>query len=254
MRIATWNLEKPSKSGTKREAILQCIQNIKADIWVLTETDMNLNLGEGYQRVAHASIHAPDIEGIQKHKPGSVWTAIWTRLPAERIVTLADPDRTASALVIPEGDAPLLVYGTVLPWPGDPRSEHFRGATAFAHALDLQATEWTSLIEIIRRQHPTARLCVAGDFNQAWIKDKYISEEGRTRLINAMKAPYHPLVCATGEKDPIKAPINRHTIDHICISAPVDDFEVGYWPQTTAELKGMSDHYGLWLDLPQKNS
>jgi endonuclease/exonuclease/phosphatase family metal-dependent hydrolase len=251
MRIATWNVDKPAKSGPNREKIMQLIKAQDADIWVLTESDINLSPGEDYCMIACSSAHAEDLAVERNKNAGAVWTTIWARLYADRILTIADPDRTAAALVIPEDDAPLLVYGTVLPWNGDTRSKHYRGFNAFTHVLDVQATEWTSLIAITRQQHPEARLCVAGDFNQEWTKDKYVSEQGRNKLMKMMDDPRHPLVCATGLNDPLPGKVNRHTIDHICISGPATDFAVGFWPPTAAELKGLSDHYGLWLDLPK---
>jgi hypothetical protein len=254
MRIATWNLNKPAATGERREKIKKLIEAQKGDIWVLTETDIHLSPGDDYELIASSSQHAEDLKKERDRNAKAVWTTIWTQLPAERIVTVADPDRTAAALIFPDDDAPVLVYGTVLPWNSDDRSKHVRGAAAFAHALNVQAAEWASLIEIIRHQHPKARLCVAGDFNQGWTRGKYVSEQGRGKLVNVMNDPHHSLVCVTGERDPLIANVGRHTIDHICLSAPVADFEVGYWPRTAEELKGLSDHYGLWLDLPEKNN
>jgi endonuclease/exonuclease/phosphatase family metal-dependent hydrolase len=245
MRIATWNLQNVSETNAKRGAIQQHIANINADIWVLTETDTKLKPGAGYQLVAHSSLAAPDRNG----KRGAVWTAIWTRLQADCIDLSADPERTAAALIHPKAGAPVLVYGTVLPWRSDTRREPLMGGPAFCEVIDKQADEWTELIIKIRHLHPGARLCVAGDFNQAWENAEYGTALGRDKLVEVMKDQRHPLVCATGEKDPLPSAVNRPTIDHICISAPVTDFTVGYWPVRPAELEGLSDHYGLWLDV-----
>jgi endonuclease/exonuclease/phosphatase family metal-dependent hydrolase len=254
MRIATWNLNKPTVNSVRRGAIQQRIEKTDADVWVLTETDTKFSPGKGYQLIAHSSRHANDLEVERRQNANAVWTTIWSRLPAQRIVTIADPDRTAAAWILPEDDAPLLVYGTVLPWLSDNRINNLHGAIAFVHALEVQAAEWTSLIGILRKQHSTTRLCVAGDFNQAWTDIHFGSTVGNEALQRAMDHPNQRLVCVTGENDPLIKSTTHRTIDHICVSAPIAGCKVGIWPESDDRLNGLSDHYGLWLDLPQKNS
>ena len=49
MKIAIWNLERPTINGHKTPAILQCLQNIDADIFVLTVTNKCIDLGNDYE-------------------------------------------------------------------------------------------------------------------------------------------------------------------------------------------------------------
>jgi endonuclease/exonuclease/phosphatase family metal-dependent hydrolase len=123
------------------------------------------------------------------------------------------------------------------------------GGKAFCEVIDKQAEEWTAIITKVRQKHPDARLCVAGDFNQAWLDSECGTARGRDKLVEVMDDSGHPLVCATGVNDPLRGAVSRPTIDHICISAPVSNFAVGFWPLPPANLQGLSDHYGLWLDL-----
>ena len=55
MKIATWNLERPSKTSKRTEAILAILQALQADILVLTETNDCIDLGPAYQ-VFHSAI------------------------------------------------------------------------------------------------------------------------------------------------------------------------------------------------------
>lgn len=49
MKIATWNLERPTKNGQKIPAVLQILQKLNADILVLIETNECINLGNEYE-------------------------------------------------------------------------------------------------------------------------------------------------------------------------------------------------------------
>lgn len=45
MKIATWNLDRPRRGGWKKNPIIQeQIDEINADIWILTETNRVINI------------------------------------------------------------------------------------------------------------------------------------------------------------------------------------------------------------------
>jgi len=48
MKIATWNLERPTINGKKTFAIIETLREINADIFVLTETDTFIEIGNEY--------------------------------------------------------------------------------------------------------------------------------------------------------------------------------------------------------------
>ena len=49
MKIATWNLQRPTKFGRKTNDIIETLKKLEADILVLTETNDCINLGTDYQ-------------------------------------------------------------------------------------------------------------------------------------------------------------------------------------------------------------
>lgn len=109
MRIGTWNTEY-ARGAEKNAARLRCIREAACDIWVLTETSDDLDLGPGYAHVSTGPRPG--------RRAGEQWTTIWSRYPIVERVPLADACRTVAALV----DSPLralVVYGTVLPWHSD---------------------------------------------------------------------------------------------------------------------------------------
>ena len=49
MKIATWNLQRPTKFGRKTNPIIETLKSLNADILVLTETNDCIQLGTDYQ-------------------------------------------------------------------------------------------------------------------------------------------------------------------------------------------------------------
>lgn len=244
MRIATWNLNHPPLTPTnaRRAEMLRWMSEIKADIWVLTETLDDLSPGEGYKCIARSE-PAADLETYKN----ACWTAIWSRIGGTSSALKEERDRAACALVPTNAGTSLLVYGTVLPWFSDRRWPEVTGVAAFEKALSLQAAEWDRL----KREHAGAHLCVAGDFNQSLpYFSRFGTHEGGAALDRALAA--HNLACPTGSIDPLLAATGRPTIDHICISRPLiaaRNVAVGVWPQPPALDKALTDHYGIWLDI-----
>ena len=64
MRIATWNLERPRLGGWKKNPIIcQQLDEIDADIWILTETNRVIKPGTCYSEIATSPIS-------EYHNPG----------------------------------------------------------------------------------------------------------------------------------------------------------------------------------------
>ena len=112
MRIATWNVAygRGRPANARR---LRRIEEVDADVWILTETHDELSLADAGYSPVHADQRPTT--GAREVIEGSRWVSIWSRLPvSERIADLADPRRTAAA-VIDAADRRVVVYGTVLP-------------------------------------------------------------------------------------------------------------------------------------------
>lgn len=247
IRVATWNLMRARPgSGRRTAALLAHMDAISADVWVLTETSRELCPGPGYVPVAF-SAEAPD----RQAERGECWTAIWSRVPATAVRLAADPERKAAARVLTPGGAPLFVVGTVLPWLSDSRHAPLRGGDAFSDVLARQAGEWAEL----QADHSDAGLCVAGDFNQDLASSHYYgSARGRLALRQALEGV--GLRCLTaGTDDPLADVPGHATIDHICVNwdwSPSGDPGVGAWPEPQLDRGGLTDHFGVYADLPLK--
>ena len=109
MRIGTWNVEY-GVGAEKNARRLRRLREMNCDVWILTETHDDLDLGADYQAVS--TTPRPN------KRAGSRWTTIWSRLPIVKSVAVEDLNRTVAVLLeSPVG--PLIVFGTVLPWNTD---------------------------------------------------------------------------------------------------------------------------------------
>ena len=211
-------------------------------MWVLTETHDSISPGPGFGRAATAGADRPGDSGER-------WTAIWSRFPIEALPPTSDPIRAVAARVVPPDGAPLIVYGTVLPWLGSPWRE-FAAANgrAFAEALEVQARDWRAL----RESNPDHDIVVAGDFNQDLADTHYYgSRANRHSLLLALERA--ELVALTaGRNDPVRRDSSPCAcIDHICISKRAR-WQPGArrrWPDVRKPDRGLSDHFGTTIEL-----
>ena len=228
LRIATWNLERPRRGGWKKNPIIQeQIDEINADIWILTETNSAINPGTCYSKVASS----PD----SYHNPGENCSTIWSRYPIGRTFPTFHPSIAVCAEILsPLGN--LLVYGTIITWAND------RGATGTAKkwqehykSIISHGDDWAKLSQDLP-------LCVAGDFNQTLSGPTgYGTYKGRNMLSEALQKNH--LVCVT---DKI-----QFNIDHICFSTDWAQRvnQVNTWQGFTPDGKPVSDHHGVYIDL-----
>ena len=236
MRIATWNLEHAAGKA-KNDLRLHRLHAMDCDIWLLTETHDDIDLGSSYAPL-HPTERFPG-------GPGERWTALWSRYPILHTARVSDPSRTVAAVLsTPRG--PLLVFGTVLPWHTDPGptgkalswSEHHR-------VLPEQAKEWAAL----QREHGVP-MCVAGDFNTSLgAKHYYGTKRGRQLLRAGLDSA--GLICVT-ETERIPSGLLRDPpIDHIALShelAATSGVSCA-WEGTDTNGTRLSDHSGLAVDI-----
>lgn len=250
MRIGTWNVE--YASGVKKnDCRLEVLRRHPADIWILTETHDDLDLGPGYKVVS--SKQRPIIQGERNVRHGSRWATIWSSFPILKELPVRDKERTVAALLgTPLGA--MIMFGTVLPWQHD-RGKSFKepGWSEFYRVIDEQSEEWNAL----RRDNPNAALCVAGDLNHSLSgpnKYKYWTSRGRKAMHAAMEK--NDLFCTT-EEDliPEVLKMTNPLIDHVLVpkSFATNSRIVATWEGTTLDGVRLSDHSGLVVDLAKPN-
>jgi hypothetical protein len=236
MRIGTWNVEYAA-GGEKNDRRLRRLREMDCDLWVLTETHDDLDLGHGY----HAVSTTHRVTG----RAGARWTSIWSRFPIMKAVLVEDSNRTVAALIeSPLG--PLVVYGTVLPWHTDLGPKGNAEAWSEHHRIvPRQGQEWATL----RAAYPQAALVVAGDFNMnLGGRHHYGTAAGREMLRAGLRGA--ALVCIT-ETERVPVGLSHAPIDHICLSeqlAPQARVAEA-WEGTDAERVRLSDHIGLVVEI-----
>jgi len=233
VRIATWNLDRPSKNGktTRAARQLEKIQETPADVWVLTETYSGFTL-PGCRSVASMTARA-------SHDPSESAAAVWV----PETWGLREVSRTGLSICAevapPDGLHRVLVYGTIIPWRDAPG-----GGPWEMHAMEAerQAAEWRSL----REQFPDHVLCVAGDFNMTLHSDSgYGCAAGRRAVREGLASAGLACVTAVDIRSPAFGEVGRDNIDHICL----DRRCVPSGPPVVWFERGSSDHNGVAVDF-----
>lgn len=228
LKIATWNLEKPKPNGwSKNPIILKQIQEINADIWILTETNDAINPGKEYFKAA--SYSQPEWNGFN-------YTTIWSRFPIKRLQTY-DPT-LAVCVEIETHVGSFLVYGTIITWAHDGVSDgEAKVWERHYQSIKLHGKDWAKLNQGLP-------FCVAGDFNEALSQPLYYgTAKGREMLNDALEQ--NNLICVTANDE------IGYNIDHICLSVEWAKrvSNVNKWQAYKANGKPVSDHYGISVDL-----
>lgn len=252
MRIATWNVERPTNATSPRsQRILQKIHHINAGIWILTETHDDITPGPAYTPVATEPVPTPPT----RHKPGERRTILWSRYPILETIPEDVAHRTVCArLQTPLG--PLVVFGAIIPYSGRdcPPYGQMRRWEAHYAAIAVQGACWLRL----NRKYYDHALLVGGDFNQTREgRYTYGTKWGRTLLDLALKQVglHDATIPSLAARDDIDGsgwtlPPGQQPIDHLCLSK--DWFPritaIGAWPGQD-ENGYLSDHSGVWIDL-----
>jgi endonuclease/exonuclease/phosphatase family metal-dependent hydrolase len=243
VRIATWNLERPSLRSWKRLPRQRArMAEVDADIWVLTETRASIAPDEG-----HVGLHAPP-HLLRRSDEDERWVSIWSRWPVRPTDMPPDP-RGAVSAIVDAPDGPLVVYGTVLPWANDKGDDGDASMWQLHYEqIERQGQEWVNL----RQRHPDLPLVVAGDFNQdrdgsGW----YGTHHGRQLLSEALEAA--GLTCATAEDVVAAGKLHEsHLIDHIAICshwADSTDIQLSCWEHVDVDGARLSDHPTVAIDI-----
>lgn len=240
LRIATWNLERPSARSWKRlPAQRQRMADVAADVWVLTETRASVSPGDGYH-----GVHTPP-HPTRRPDPDERWVSIWSRWPLTPIPEVAANPRGSVAARCDTPAGPVLVYGTVLAWANEP-DEHGTVRMWQQHLAEIarQGAEW----QLLADTYPDHLLIVAGDYNQdrdgsGW----YGTHATRAALTEQLDAARLQLLTATDVV--ADGLLDQHLIDHIAIGSRDDvDADLHCWPARTDQVR-LSDHPTVAIDL-----
>lgn len=219
MKIATWNLELPNDSSKSRnDNIIEELNEVDADILILTETKTIINPGSAYTPFATTSLM---LLNQPYYKNGENRTTIWSKYPATRFSETYDGFTSICiGIKTPFGD--LNVYGTIIGIHGNRRE-------SFNKDLDKQIVDWRRISQI-------GNICVAGDFNISFGDNYYYTKEGRHKINSIFEE-------LKIENLTQQIPEN---IDHIAISSSFIQSNAS----TTSiwnENKKLSDHIGVCL-------
>ncbi|MEO1067503.1 MAG: hypothetical protein AAFW95_00010 [Cyanobacteria bacterium J06638_6] len=142
-----------------------------------------------------------------------------------------------------------VVYGTVLPDPKEDRRSRSGGSAAFEAALGVQSIEWQRL----QTAYPEATLLVAGDFHQDLNALNYYGSRRRKQALRQALAEAELDCLTAGEHDPVHRLIDsQHSnINHICLTRDTAQaFTVAFaWPPRLDNLRGLSEHFGVGVEL-----
>jgi exonuclease III len=223
MKIATWNLERPSISSKDNGQVLDTLRNIDADILILTETNSCIHPGEEYSDFSTADLFGSVSKKGEPYQQGERRVTVWSKYREE---VLEQTSNSHSGVVVglstPFGK--LNVYGTVIGVYGSRDSD-------FNPDLEAQIADWQKLSAL-------GSLCVAGDFNISFADGYYYTKLGRQKIDDCFKELKIDLLTRA-------IPEN---IDHIAIS---DSFlkDVVCKTEEWNVDKRLSDHKGICLTL-----
>ena len=245
IRIATWNLERPSLASWKRlPAIRKVIEAVGADIWILTESRTTLTPVADYLGL-HSAPHR-----ARREDPDERWVSIWSRWLIRLVVERPTPWSLSVISESPIGA--LLIRGLVLPYHAepDPSGGPTRRWAEFSRELELQGEDWLRL----RERYPEMPLVIAGDFNQSLDGSNYYEKTStRKRLTESLEGS--GMRCLTTE-DGVRAGrlVKNHLIDHVCASAGIEVLgDIACWEGWVESSDGtrttMSDHPGVAVNL-----
>jgi hypothetical protein len=208
MRIATWNVQRPTGSD-KRARLVEYIERINADVWVLIETAPGLR-----PSAMHACAHTAESAG----QPGVLGAAIWSRHAIRGLSATTDPTRVVAAAITLADGGELIVYGAAI-------------------VTDTQRDEWVAL----RRQHPAAEFCVAGHVNgrMASLEPAFVDAQ----LACVTQGEDDPVFAQSGGE----RAATEHIALSADLAERVSGR--GSWPAGIEPVRELSEFFGIYIDL-----
>ncbi len=225
MKIATWNVERLAHRRELNE-IISLIEEMNADILVLTEYDEGLRLSykECVCTPTPPDTLLSDKAGCVHYAPTEHRAAIFTNYKIVRKYDVFD-ENTAVCAEVETEEGNLIVYGTVM---GVFGNRHF----SFMSDVEKQCADFARLAA------ENKNLCICGDFNLSFADGYYYTKQGRNAVLDSIKA--NGLSLLTKELP--------ECIDHIAVSESL----VGERQISIEEYnieKRLSDHRGIAVRL-----
>lgn len=219
MKIAVWNVERLKHKKDLDKILLQCEQ-VKADIFVLTETDARVCLDFPY------SFHTPMLSEIKPeyYAAAENRVSVFSRYPCVRQYETFD-SFTALCVELETERGKLLVYGTVIGIFGN-RHSSFR-------------PDLIKQIEDIKRLSAEGKsLCVCGDFNCSFADNYYFTGFARESLNQSFLE--NDICLLTGDRS--------ECIDHIAVSRGfITDYNIRVeewnWDKKLSDHKGIAAEF-----------
>ena len=216
MKIATWNIER-LKHRKKLDRIVEVLNEVDADILVLTEADERVKLPQ-YEWMLLSDTTRDDSFGYGEHR-----SIIYSKYGISVPVSLWSNCRSmCEAITTPYGE--LMIYSTIIGTYGNRRA-------SFKTELEEQIFDFDLLVK-------DGPLCIAGDLNISFSDNYYYTKHGRDELNACFER--NNLVNLTAELP--------EAIDHIVVSKSfVKDRSVKL---TEWNLdKSLSDHKGVCVEI-----
>ena len=217
MKIATWNLERPSKTSRHNQAIIECLEKIDADILILTETNEIIDFAGKYN-----CFHTSKLEETY-YKEGERRVSIYSKFNAvQYFKTFRSDTSICVKFNTPIGE--LAVYGTVIGIHGNRRK-------SFIDNLDKQLSDFGKIAK-------SGNLCIAGDLNISFSDNYYYTKDGRQKLNSSFEELN--LINLTA--------VIPQNIDHIIMSRTLvggRSINIETWNLD----KTLSDHIGVAVEL-----
>lgn len=215
MKIATWNAERLRHKKLLGE-MLHSVDEVNADILVLTETDQRLHPKYRFcYETPRMAISQPGI-----YAPTENRISLYTSYPCVRQHSTYD-ENTAICVELETEKGNLIVYGTII------------GVYGNRHQ--------TFLPDLMRQMDDLHRLtklgsavCFCGDFNCSFADNYYFTAAGRAAILNGLKDCNLSLLTAD----------QPECIDHIALTegfAGSTEVKIAEWNQS----KTLSDHKGI---------
>jgi endonuclease/exonuclease/phosphatase family metal-dependent hydrolase len=242
-RIATWNLDRPAvrRKSRSRERFAE-LQRHSADVWILTETDRELEL-PGYTMVA---TRRPDHPGYADRE---AYAAVHSRWPMRLVELTAFDSCFGVCAEIESPLGPLLVHGSIITYHNDGVADgKAKPWERHRESVRQHGKSWKEL----RSRFPNHHLIVGGDFNQALDGVGRYRDKQATVLLRAAfeDAILQCLTTADFTKPPKS--LSRHSIDHIAVSRSLlakATSSVDVWEGVNPAGVSLSDHNGVVVSL-----
>ena len=227
IRIATWNVEWATPETKAGKRIQQIIEQIDADIFVLTEGCKEL-MPEGFV------LDGGSDWGYESTDERRRKVLLWSRYP---LVDASDGDGfqlpggriIAATVQHPVGD--ILIYGVCIPW----KDAHVRTGRKDRTPWEDHSTFLEGLRQLVEQEK--SPLVVAGDFNQRIprVSQPVLVAEQLSRCMDGLQ------VCTA-------LPLDKPLIDHIVVSQEFIATKVEVIPDHDTEGR-LSDHRGVIAEL-----